>query len=118
MWGCNKEDDMILVNDQLGRKYPNLMSEEFEIPSVAVPDDTQAATRRGITALSPYIGGLSFPTLKKPFTIMSYNFNSLKARQACVKFLLNEHKPDLLFLQETKPNQMHSHNVSLRSWVE
>jgi exonuclease III len=33
---------------------------------------------------------------------MSYNCKSLKARQACVKFLLNEHKPDLLFLQETK----------------
>ena len=110
MWGCNKvfvKEDMVLVNDQLCRKYPNLMSEEYEIPSVAVPDDistraTQAATRRGITTLSPYIGALSFPTLKKPFTIMSFNCNSLKARQACVKFLLNEHKPDLLFLQETK----------------
>jgi hypothetical protein len=35
--------------------YPNLMSEEYEIPSVAEPDDiisaraTQAATRRGVT---------------------------------------------------------------------
>jgi hypothetical protein len=42
MWGCNKvfiKEDMVLVNDRLCQKYPNLMSEEYEIPSVAVPDD-------------------------------------------------------------------------------
>ena len=91
MWGSTKVFDkatMTLVDHQLLAKYP------------AISEDPNQRTKRGksnlrsmhYTALGP----------NNPITIITWNVNSLCKRYTHVVGLLTIDKPTILFLQETK----------------
>jgi exodeoxyribonuclease-3 len=96
MWGCHKTfntNDMVKVNQALGRRFPHLLTDEYVIRGDPVGHQQQ-------TVFSPMIPPLQLPG--QSLTFMSYNCNSLRKRVTCVAHLLDEFKPHILFLQETK----------------
>ena len=91
MWGCTKIFDkatMVLVDHQLLAKFPSISE-----------DPKQRNKRAKSTIRAMYCNAIG-PS--SPLTIITWNVNSLRKRYSHVIGLLAIDKPTILFVQETK----------------